>query len=116
MTLEDFVKQAGSARAAAKSIGVDEVTISRWRHGHNEPVGVQRVLLESLGIELPTEQVKVPAGGRMTLARFIRSKGTITRAAAAVGVTRETMTRWRRGLTKPDELAVDRLKDLGVDA
>ncbi len=117
MTLEEFIKQEGSARKASKTIGVDEVTISRWRNGHNEPVGITRGKLTELGIELPGDKANaLPSGRRVNLERFIKANRTVTKAAGLIGVTRETLSRWRRGLTKPDDAAVERLRDLGVNA
>lgn len=117
MTLEEFIKREGTARKAAATIGVTEVTVSRWRNGHNDAVGIQRGRLDELGIELPGDKKDaLPTGRRVNLERFIRANRTVTKAAGLIGVTRETLSRWRRGLTKPDDAAVERLKDLGVNA
>ena len=51
VTLQEFVKQHGTHKAAARVIGTTRETISRWLRGKFTPDPLTRRALEAVGID-----------------------------------------------------------------
>ncbi len=50
----------------------------------------------------------------MRLEGFVALKGSITKAAAEIGVPFQTLNRWLKGKSLPQGLSLRRLADLGI--